>query len=1020
MPIGLEIRLFGGLDIRRDGKPIGGFVSNKAPALLAYLVSTNRPHQRDALAALLWGEMADADARSNLRQALANLRKLVDPHLLISRETIAWNETEPYTLDVKQFLDHLQAGRDVPSVTRATAFRKATELYRGDFLAGFVVRDAPEFEEWQLAQRVRYRELALHALHTLTEHHLDRGEYSRAIDSATSLLAVDPWREDAYRQLMLALARSGQRAAALAQFEACRRILAKEIGVEPSAETIALQARIRAAGDTPPHNLPAQPTPFIGRDKELVYLAGQLQNPESRLLTLTGTGGMGKTRLALQVAERVHRQGLFLHGVFYVSLVGVDSLTGLAAAIAAACGFQFSGGREPADQLVAYLRDRETLLVLDNFEHLLPDSPWLADLLQQAPGVKLLVTSREPLNLRWERSLSVDSLAIPPLVVSSIDEISGYESARLFLARARDVQPDFTLTEAMVPDLAQICRLVAGMPLALELAAATTRYYTCAELAEAISHNLDLLATNLRDLPARHRSLRAVFESAWSLLPPPEQQLFAALSVFVGSFNQDAAEEIAGAGRALLAALVDKSLLYREEDGRYRMHNVLRQYAGQKPSVWRRQDLQLRYATYYTGWLHEQEAGLFSTHQAAIFEAIQTDLENLRAAWVWASENGRFDFLSRGLKTLGAFFNVQSRFLEGADWLEQTAKVLRAPAETGDPVILKLYAQVLTRWASFATWQGQNKRAETLFQEALSLAGALDDPEEMGFLLLKKGYLTMIAGDHQAAGQEFQESLARYRQAGEERGMADALSALGAWHNVTGDWTRARERLEESVAISRRIEDENGLRSSLTNLGNVHYYLGDYDQAKSFYEEALPYCRKTGDRTSEAILHCNLGALAEKSGDWTLAEEFLRHGMAMFEQANQPQNAIQASTMLAAVYRQKGQFDHAQQLLSQALSHAAREKYDYLVSIAVFEIGQLYGAMGQTLEALPLMWWVIEHPSSQAENRLEAEQNVKAWQEPLTAEQIAAIKTTTSEITARSILNRLTRKMATGEEQRIP
>jgi DNA-binding SARP family transcriptional activator len=304
MESALQIRVLGGLHIARNSAPLANFVSNKAPALLVYLAMTQRPHSRDALAALLWGEMPDTDAKNNLRQALSNLRKLAEPHLIITRETVEFNHSVPYTLDAEIFERSLTQSADGKApiannywqrlddwTSAIRQLQSAIALYQGDFLAGFFVRDAPEFEEWMLAQRARLRELALHALHTLTEFQLSTGAYGRAIDYATRLLTLDSWREEAHRQLMLALARSGQRAAALAQYAMCRRILDKELSVEPSAETTKLYERIRAAGEAIQHNLPSQPTSFIGRAQELSQLEAQLLQSDCRLLTVLGVGG---------------------------------------------------------------------------------------------------------------------------------------------------------------------------------------------------------------------------------------------------------------------------------------------------------------------------------------------------------------------------------------------------------------------------------------------------------------------------------------------------------------------------------------------------------------------------------------------------------------------------------------------------------------------------------------------------------------------------------------------------------
>jgi len=532
---------------------------------------------------------------------------MLDAYLLVTRDTVAWNTAVPCTLDTAQFEAHLRAGRDVPDASRAGAFQHAATLYRGDFLAGFFVRDAPEFEEWMLAQRARYRELALHALHTLTDHHLNRGEYGRAIDSATRLLALDAWREEAHRQLMLALARSGQRSAALAQYETCRRLLDTELGVPPSAETTALYVRIRAVGDLPPLNLPAQPTPFVGRTTELAQMEGLLQEPETRLITLVGAGGMGKTRLALQAAAQAHRRGLFLHGVYFVPLEGVDSALQLATAAAQAMGLQFSGSQEPTVQLLTYLQAREILLVLDNLEHLAGADEWVGLLAQACPRLCLLVTSRERLNLRGERLLELSGLDVPLALPGK--ELAGYSAAQLFLNSARNADPAFTFNAENAEVVGRICRLVTGHPLAIELAAAWVRHLSCHEIAGEIERNLGFLATTQKNVPARHRSLQAAFEHSWALLNDEERNTFARLAVFRSGCDRTAATTVTNSRFPILVALCDKSLLRRDAGGRYALHELLRQYAEVKlqaePQAYT--ETQARHSQYYVQFLAARE-----------------------------------------------------------------------------------------------------------------------------------------------------------------------------------------------------------------------------------------------------------------------------------------------------------------------------------------------------------------------------------------------------------------------------
>ncbi|MDO8752432.1 MAG: BTAD domain-containing putative transcriptional regulator, partial [Anaerolineales bacterium] len=389
----LKIHLLGGLHITRAGAPVTDFVSNKVPALLAYLAVTRRTHSRDKLASLLWGEMSEADAKNNLRQALTNLRRVANDYLTITRDSIEFNGD--CFLDSAQFESDLKTASSSALEAASVILTNSLALYHGDFLEGFYVRDAPDFEDWMLAERARLRELALGALHTLTQFHTTHGNFSEAMSFASRLLTFDPWREEAHRHLMLLQARTGQFSAALAQYENCKKILEKELGVEPSLETTALYERIRSARQAARHNMPASSTVLIGREKELENLRRRLADPACRLITLTGLGGAGKTRLAQETARLC--TDVFINGAWFVPLAAVDA-EGIVPAMGNAFDFPFSKG-DPKKQILNYFRQKELLLVLDNFEHLLDSSALLADILKAAPDVKILVTSRERLDI---------------------------------------------------------------------------------------------------------------------------------------------------------------------------------------------------------------------------------------------------------------------------------------------------------------------------------------------------------------------------------------------------------------------------------------------------------------------------------------------------------------------------------------------------------------------------------------------------------------------------------------------
>jgi predicted ATPase/DNA-binding SARP family transcriptional activator len=646
----LNLRLLGKPHVSQNGAVVTGFISSKAQALLFYLAATGRPHTREALAGLLWGDMPEAQAGKNLRNALSNLRALVGPHLLITRDEVAFNRDSAYGLDVEVFL----ASMADPASKALDVLHRAVELYQGDFLEGFYVGKALAWEEWMLGQRSVLKGLMLQALHTLVVKHLEREEHAAGIEYANRLLALEPWREETHRQLMILLARSRQRSAALAQYETCRRVLTEELGVEPMPETRALYERLKAASVPPPHNLPPQPTAFVGREAELAEIARYLNNPQAQVLTLVGPGGIGKTRLALQAAARCVEpeasvEAQFADGVFFVPLadVGVPesgaSQTFVIAAMADALGFSFHGPIHPQAQLLNHLREKRMLLILDNFDHLVAEAGPLVDILQLAPGIKLLITSRMRLNLREEWLLEVEGLDYPraPMPGSSARELEAYSAVALFVQHARRLRAGFTLTEADVPAVARIAQFVGGVPLGIELAASWLRVLSCAEIAAEIEHGLDFLTTTLQNVPERHRSLRAVFDYSWNLLSPPEQAVFRQLAVFRGGFRREAAAQVVSASLPMLAGLVDKSLLRRTADGRYETHDLLQRYAEEKLTAVpaENESLHDRHCRYYAEFMVLHKPQLKGEDPQAALTTLSTERENVRAAWNWAVEH---------------------------------------------------------------------------------------------------------------------------------------------------------------------------------------------------------------------------------------------------------------------------------------------------------------------------------------------------------------------------------------------
>ncbi|HEU5103283.1 MAG TPA: BTAD domain-containing putative transcriptional regulator, partial [Roseiflexaceae bacterium] len=528
----LSVALFGPPQVIRAERPLAGFESNKVWALLAYLiVEADRPHQRDALAGLLWPDQPDPVARHNLRQALVNLRQVIGDAsatprlLLITRTTVQFNTASDYDLDVATFLVALDtSARHTHAQPQACAFcarqrRQAIALYRGSFLDQFFVHDSVTFDEWIVLKREYLQQRALDALAWLVGYYQRRGEYADAIAMARRMLAIDALREEAHRTLIGLLAISGQRNAALVQYERCCRVLQDELGIAPEAETTALYQRI-LAGDLSAlealalpvvqqaRQLPAPPGPLIGRAATLASLTTRLRQGDTHLLTLTGPPGIGKTRLALELARLL--AGDFDDGVCFVALAPIRDSTLLAPVIAQTLGLKVSGEQPALDLLKRYLANKALLLVLDNFEQIVAAAPAVTEILDASPRLLILVTSRVRLRLRAERQYPVPALALPRSAdAADTATIAGAPAVALFVERAQAIAPDFTLGSANAPAVAEICARLDGLPLAIELAAARMRLLSPRMMLARLERRLALLTDGPRDLPERQRTLRA-------------------------------------------------------------------------------------------------------------------------------------------------------------------------------------------------------------------------------------------------------------------------------------------------------------------------------------------------------------------------------------------------------------------------------------------------------------------------------------------------------------------------------
>ncbi len=989
----LSIHSLGPFHVTLDGAPVTEFESNKVRALLIYLaVESDRPHSRETLAGFLWPDQPEKKARHNLRQALSNLRDAIKDRaslhdddaeqsfLQITRRTVQFNPRSDHWLDVTAFATHIAASETHSHSHPETCepciqqLEQAVGLYRGGFLTGVFVDDSVSFEDWALLRQERFHRLAIDALYHLTRYYERRRDYDRARRYARRQVELEPWREEAHQQLMRLLAHSGQRSAALAQYKICCRVLSQELGVEPAQETQALYNRIRSTEKVRPHNLPPQLTPLIGRERELTEIAERLADPDCRLLTLAGLGGVGKTRLAMQAAEE--HIGDFLHGVYFVPLAPLSSPAFIVSTIADAIGFSFIGRQDPKTQLLDHLRDKEMLLVLDNLEHLLTGTELLLDILRRAPDVKIMVTSRERLNVRAEWVFNVRGLTFPETHVTQ--GVEGYSAVQLFCERARRVETGFSLSTTTIPAVVRICQLVEGTPLGVELAAASVALFSCEQIAAQIAHNLDGLATTMRDVPERHRSIRAVFEHSWNLLSEKEQHVLQKLAPFHGGFESQAAQEVAGASPGILSALVNKSLVYKTPTDRYEMHELLRQYAAEKldehPQV--KDETRDRHCEYYAEFLHQRADHLKGERQKEVLAEINAEIENVRAAWQHAVAHNKEDALEKSLVSLLRFYERRSWFQEGLEAFGKAAASLEASFDPTDQITGRkavVLGLLLSQQGWYSHRLGLSEKAKTFLEKSVAILRPLGIRWELAKVLNELGVVTYRAGDYTGAKQLYKESLSVCRQLDDRRELAVTLSNLGNVCRALGEYTQAKEFLQESVDAFRERGDQYSMAVSLNNLGEVFRALDDHLQARHCYREGLTVRREIGDQMGTAVSLNNLGSVAHVLGEYAEADEFLHESLAIFTETKNLRESAYPLSILGRVARDQGNYAKSWTYYQEALKICMETQNISKVLDVLTEVTLLLAKRGEKTRSIELGTLVINHAATQKKTREDAQ-----------------------------------------------
>ncbi len=979
----LSVSLLGTFQVVLGNEQVVTFGYDKVRALLAYLaVESDIPHRRESLCALFWPDQTPKSARHSLSQAILKLRqalqyqKSTPPRLTADRETVQFNLRADDYLDVSAFDAHLDAHDRHPHAKPEQCeecvqqMEAAIALYKGEFLGGLMLDGSAAFEDWVIIQREQRHRRTLDALHILTTHYLHRGRYRLAQKYARLQVEMEPYREEAYRALMQALVSSGQRSAALAQYENCKKKLAEELGVEPTEETQALYNRIRQAGESRPNNLPTQLMSLIGRKREVMEISEKLADPNCRLLTLAGIGGIGKTTLALRASHAC--LGNFLHGTYWIPLAQLHAPEQIPASIVDALPITL--GSDPEAQLFDYLRDRSILLVLDNFEHLIQAelrgadmaTRFLNKILHDAPHVKMLTTSRERLNLRAEWVIQMEGLTHPvDFSVENAETLPQYAAIQLFEQRARQVVagfpslPDARRQEAY-PQIARICKLLHGIPLGIELAAGWVDQFTCQEIADKIGADLDFLTTSLRDIPDRHHSLRAVFDHSWELLLAEEQSILRKLSVFQGTFTRSTARVITGAAPHQLSGLVNKSFLQEEISERYSMHPLLQQFLVPELSADPIEDQHTRqiHATYYADFLKEREYALTVQALAAPLKEVEAEIADIRAAWDWAIVKKDSDIIDKASRGLFIYYWSRNQYEEGKNIFVVAANIVEMLDESPQNQLLLI--QIRTRIAEFLFWLGDLSKAEEILLENIETLRSQDIQSELSVTMELLSRVYIWQGEYGKAKELANEAIELARVAGERHSLAQALGTLAsAICDDSADFEEANLLYEESLALYQQIGNPFGIAKVLVNQGASFYAQGDFPRAQYLYQQSLERYRALDYTYGISVCLNNLAVTARKLGNFENARSLIEESLAQKRETGNRMAILHSLLEIGKLNFETKNYTDAYNYYCEALQIALNNQYTTFLGSIMLGFAELWSTSGDKLQAAELAAWVL-------------------------------------------------------------
>lgn len=947
----LRLNLLGSFEATVDGTPIE-FRRPRMRALLAYLAAEQRPVTRESLATLLWPDSSSAQARNNFRVELFRLRQSLDkvkPNLsnlcfVTTRVDVAL--TDAVTSDIADF-STVWHGAKLRRSASIDELQLAASYYRDSFLADFPADASELFDEWLTSHREHLHVKAMRLFDKIIDEQMQAEQFEAVIPLAQRQIALDSLHQPPYRQLMRAHGHLGQSVHATRIYKQYEALLEQELGIEPSATLQALLSDVQRGdlrSQTPPAfeaqkpepastNLSPTLPPLFGRKQELASVRTLFDQEQTRLVSLIGMGGIGKTTMAQEIGQSILDQ--VPDGVWLVSFDGAqaDEIT---TRIGDAIGINFHGGTNRKQQLFNYLRTKKLLLILDNFEDVLDEALLVSDLLRETEQLKVLCTSREPLNIKGEWLVRLEGLEVPP---RDADDEAAYSSVKLFVNRARQVAHVFELSAENVHAVANICRMVDGSPLGIELAATWMHRQTPSQLVDALARSPRILQSRRRDLPERQRSMERIFQYTWQRLSPEDKTIMARMTLFNGSFSAEAAETITGATLFDLELLIDRALV-QATGGILRLHPLVRSFILTQEVRHLRADSKEAFSRYFLMWANQQQSPLEGYARRAATIAFSRQYDNVAAAWEIAVEHQDLELLNQSYWALVHFWRLHGMFDRAIALFEDTLQHLATvPGASG--LRLQLQAQLAGLRNEIGAYDDAIAQCEQIYLRA--------HDDSRAWALLYHGAALWLKGERDTTRPYLTEALDLFESSDNHLGISRALIELSAIETHDGNHDLVQQMLQRTLTVANSHGDAWAETAALTRLCILAEQQRAFQDCKHWGERAMALCKRTGDLPMLSNVLNTLGHLALMEERWEDAKRLLQQAIKLCEDYELKYNSLFSYWFLGAVLRDSGETDSAEDHFQYALNVARELGNQWWESYILADLAKLTASQGRTI-----------------------------------------------------------------------